>query len=116
LHRSPIREEQELARKQWEEERMAKCRAAYAPLLPPENALYAAVLADMRRQNAEQPIPDPVCKTCGFPTSPQDMHPLFKKQCEMCASRRLDKIILRIRRRLGRRAAVRALRRLARGK
>jgi hypothetical protein len=113
---SPARDEQELAKKRWSDEQTERCRAAYAPLLPPENVLHAAIVADLRRQNAARPMPDPVCKACGFPICFEERDPLFKKRCSQCASRHLDKIMCRIRRRLGRRAAIRALRRLAGGR
>jgi hypothetical protein len=113
--RSVMKEDQELARKQWEEEQMAKCRAAYAPLLPPDHALYNAVLADMRRQNALKAIPDPICSKCGVPISADELDTLFTKRCSTCAGRHIDNLLRRIRRRIGRKAAIRALKRLARG-
>jgi predicted Zn-ribbon and HTH transcriptional regulator len=108
---------QELARKrqQWEEEQTARCRAAYAPLLPPDRALYNAVLAAMRRENAAKHIPDPVCKKCGFPIQEDERDTLFVRRCSTCAGRHVDNLLRRIRRRIGRKAAIRALKRLARG-
>ncbi len=113
---SPTLEAQESARKQWEEEQLVKCKAAYSPLLPPQNALYAAILADVRRRNALKHIPDPVCKKCGFPMDDDERDDLFKKRCSICAGRHIDNLLRRIRRRIGRRATVHALKRLAYGR
>jgi hypothetical protein len=113
----PMDESQRRAFDAWKQEQEARCRAAYAPLLPPEDALYRAVLADMRRQNAARCSPDPVCKKCGFPMDDSDTNPyFFRRQCETCGARHLDKLLQRACRRIGRKATVRALTRLAYGR
>ena len=98
------------------EETQAKIDRAYAPTLPPDDALRRAVVAEMRHTNAAQPIPNPVCRDCGYPFEEDGMDALFTHYCLTCGIQRLEKIVKRIRRRLGRKATVKALKRLARGK
>jgi hypothetical protein len=110
-----MQEMQEQARKQWEQEQLAKARAAYSPLLPPPGALRRAIVAELRRRNAAMACPDPICPRCHLPTAEDQRDPLFRKLCATCGARHVDKLLCRIRRRLGRKAAVRALKRIARG-
>jgi hypothetical protein len=109
------REPQELAPNQRTADKQPRSDAAYAPLPPLDKALYEAVLAKLQRENAAKPVPDRICRVCGFPTEERDADPLFKKLCSTCGSRRVDRLMRRARRRLGRKAAIRALKRLARG-
>ena len=72
-----MRESQRLALEQWKADQQARCRAAYAPLLPPDRALYDAVLSRIRRENAAKRIPDPICSTCSFPIGEDELDKLF---------------------------------------
>ena len=56
-----MRESQRLALEQWEAT-TGECKAAYAPPPPPENTLYDAIFAPVRRENAAKPVPDPICR------------------------------------------------------
>jgi tRNA(Ile2) C34 agmatinyltransferase TiaS len=111
-----MRESQRLAFEAWKAEQWSKCRAAYSPLMPPDDALYNAILADMRRQNKARERPDPVCKKCGFPMDDSERDPLFQRRCSTCGARHLDELLRRTRRHLGRKATIRALKRLAYGR
>ena len=50
----------------WKQEQQAKINRVYAPLLPPEDTLRRAVVAELRQLNALQPIPDPVWPSVDF--------------------------------------------------
>lgn len=108
-----MRESQRLALEQWKADQQAKCNRAYDPIRPPENALIDAFVAEIRRENAAKPRPDPICRRCHFPIGNADRDPLFRKLCATCAGIRLDKLLQRMRHRLGRKATVRALKWLA---
>ncbi len=94
---------------------MATCRAAYAPLSPPVNALYREFLVRVRRENSARPCPNPICNRCGFPMDEEDVDTLFRDLCDICGGRKLDKLLRRARRRLGRKGVIRSLKNLARG-
>lgn len=98
---------------EWEQDQQARLERAYAPILPPEDALRRACVAEMRRRNALQPIPDPVCKKCGFPNEEMDMDVLFRKHCSTCGCQRLEELVMAIYGRLGRKRTLKALKRLA---
>lgn len=100
----------------WKAEQQGRLEAIYAPILPPDDMLRRAAVAEMRRENALKPIPDPVCKECGYPIDERDRDPLYKRRCSTCGCQRLEKIIQRIHARLGRKATLTALKKLARGK
>lgn len=69
--------------------------------------------ADLRRENAAKPIPDPVCKRCRMPHAKEDRDWLFSFRCQSCGAEILEKLVRQIAGRHGRKRTVRLLRRLA---
>lgn len=112
-----MREDHEPCVDDWRETIQARIDRAYAPLLPPDDALRRAVVAEIRHENALRPIPDPVCRDCGYPiVDESDRDPLYKRRCSLCGPRKLGRLIERLRRRLGRKGTIKALKILAKGK
>lgn len=100
---------------QWETEREDRLDRACSPVLPTDDVLHAGALAELRRRNALQPIPCPECIKCGWPVDERDMDDLlFRKHCFTCGLNRLEDLLRRIVRRKGRKATIKALKRLAR--
>ncbi len=104
------------SRLQWETEEEPAIERAYARVTPTDEELRAAAIAEMRRRNASRPVPDPVCIKCGFPTAERDMDDIFRKECATCGINHLVDLIERIVRHKGHKKAIKALKKLARGK
>lgn len=74
---------------------------------------YYRVKAELLALNAASDNPRPVCQRCHSVILEADRDEFFPARCACCGTRRLEKIIRRIVRRLGRRGMLRALRALA---
>jgi hypothetical protein len=101
----PMREAQELAKRQWEEQE------AQAAAEPPAD--LEQLVKRLRKENRASADPWPVCKKCNLPLDPTDFHWLFRSLCSSHGLDRLERLARKAARARGRRQFVRALRRLA---
>jgi hypothetical protein len=70
--------------------------------------------AELHRRNAERAIPLQVCADCGFPSHKDDLEWLFHgRLCTSCAWRRVEELLYKAAKRLGRKAVLKALKKLA---
>jgi hypothetical protein len=107
LRLEPMREAQELAKKQW----MAQQAQAAAP---PDRPNTDDLLRHIREENQSRAKPFPVCARCRGVTHPDEgPHWLFRQLCDSCGLTRLEKLARRAVKARGRRRVLRALRRLA---
>lgn len=107
---STMRDVHQAAAARWREQQTAQLSARE------HRKRLRAMRAEMRRENATKPNPDPVCKRCGVVHAREDRDWLFPSRCGTCGIQRLERLVWRIVKRHGRRKTVRLLRRLADGK
>jgi hypothetical protein len=78
------------------------------------NARYEAVRAQCLLSNHARRKPWKVCRGCGWPFQGADAGVLFRRRCSTCDAIKLDKLLIRIADRIGRRAMIMLLKQLAR--
>jgi hypothetical protein len=85
-----------------------------AEALPLSSKSDRKLMLRVRRQwNEAQPVPFPECSKCRWPYHPDDGGWLFRSRCESCETAKLEKMLRRAAKRLGRRRLIRTLKRLA---
>jgi len=72
------------------------------------------LLTEALDRNASKSIPRPCCKSCGWLIHEEDSSQVFPGRCDPCALNHLDRLLSQAIDRRGRKATLRALKRLAR--